>query len=702
VCPSFEDLWSLQLGTTAGRGGRSLEKQGSGSTSLVFVQSRPGVGPPGAWLDISMLSAMLSARLSTSLFPKPAQFNVNLEFDFFPLNLTFHVVLYIIATIMAANQSRRRSEVVAERPSPILAKPCLDFSYEPLDKNVDCARLLSIQPAENDQDPIHCGLFPVEFGHKPQYEALSYAWGSPGAKTYILVNNCRFLVGQNLCDALYYLRGQARAMPIWVDAICINQDDIPERNRQLRIMHHIYSRAITVVVWLGGSYSAYHQTVAELLARQTHGTSTTTTYEPLSDLDTQEDISTAGKDDKVESDMVKKLYNDEYWKRVWIIQEIGLAEQVEVCFGSSAPMHWSSFIHLITMHNLGSEGPMRLSKLRHGRNTGSHTLRTLLRDHQEAKCKERRDKVYGLIGLAADAHRFPMDYTKSLIEVWADVMHYTKKNGLLPEEDTVMFGALVKYLLMDKECTPLEQVLRSYQPGNNMVPPKIARQEPESFWVTGFVIGQVTHVGPSTTDIISKLDSVDDWNEKVQENFHREVDTAHLESRTLIRAVLSQSQIKTCYNHVSSVRWQLSNNDRIHSTVNYHMALSSYLPLAAPQEQEDDERFSKQVTSRTDPRLLQLQSNIRFGASLWRMGFSPYQTKRGDLLVWIAHIKHAVVVRPRKIGDISLRLQIVGTAWVTEDIVDPDIDHMARLGAFHDSNKIPVVMDAETIFILLA
>jgi hypothetical protein len=57
--------------------------------------------------------------------------------------------------------------------------------------------------------------------------------------------------GTNLWDALHCLRKRANGRRYWIDAICINQADIPERNQQVRIMPHIYFRAHTVVVWLG-------------------------------------------------------------------------------------------------------------------------------------------------------------------------------------------------------------------------------------------------------------------------------------------------------------------------------------------------------------------------------------------------------------------------------------------------------------------
>ena len=51
------------------------------------------------------------------------------------------------------------------------------------------------------------------------------------------------MVGQNLWEALHYLRKRVNGLRYWIDAICINQADIPERNQQLRIMPHIHESA---------------------------------------------------------------------------------------------------------------------------------------------------------------------------------------------------------------------------------------------------------------------------------------------------------------------------------------------------------------------------------------------------------------------------------------------------------------------------
>ncbi|KAK0627422.1 heterokaryon incompatibility protein-domain-containing protein, partial [Immersiella caudata] len=117
-------------------------------------------------------------------------------------------------------------------------------------------RLIEIQPAVKNNDPIVCTLTEATFGSKPQYEALSYMWKKETADEPILLNGVPFVVGKNLRDALLFLRrdykrGSTKTrLLIWIDAICINQREPQERNRQVRIMDQIYFRAQAVVVWL--------------------------------------------------------------------------------------------------------------------------------------------------------------------------------------------------------------------------------------------------------------------------------------------------------------------------------------------------------------------------------------------------------------------------------------------------------------------
>jgi len=57
-------------------------------------------------------------------------------------------------------------------------------------------------------------------------------------------------VTENLHMVLLRLRDCSIDRTLWVDAICINQDDTEERARQVRSMAQIYAKANRVVVWL--------------------------------------------------------------------------------------------------------------------------------------------------------------------------------------------------------------------------------------------------------------------------------------------------------------------------------------------------------------------------------------------------------------------------------------------------------------------
>ena len=111
-------------------------------------------------------------------------------------------------------------------------------------------RLLAILPARFD-DPISCTLNHVSLDDEPAYEALSYTWGAPIMDHSLACNGKILAVTQNLFEGLRRVRRRKAVRVIWVDAICINQTDVPERNRQILLMGKIYQQASQVVVWLG-------------------------------------------------------------------------------------------------------------------------------------------------------------------------------------------------------------------------------------------------------------------------------------------------------------------------------------------------------------------------------------------------------------------------------------------------------------------
>ncbi|KAE9374993.1 hypothetical protein N431DRAFT_287752, partial [Stipitochalara longipes BDJ] len=86
------------------------------------------------------------------------------------------------------------------------------------------------------------------------YEVLSYTWGTTGATEKISVDDSKALeVRVNLATALRYLRLETEPRTLWIDAICIDQNNVEEKNTQVPYMTQIYREASCVQVWLGES-----------------------------------------------------------------------------------------------------------------------------------------------------------------------------------------------------------------------------------------------------------------------------------------------------------------------------------------------------------------------------------------------------------------------------------------------------------------
>ena len=102
-----------------------------------------------------------------------------------------------------------------------------------------------------DGEPVKTTLGVVSLDQAPEFEALSYVWGDGALKQTILIDGARYQVTDALYVALANLRNLDSQRVLWVDAICINQDDTAERNHQVQMMRRIYSAAVRVIAWLG-------------------------------------------------------------------------------------------------------------------------------------------------------------------------------------------------------------------------------------------------------------------------------------------------------------------------------------------------------------------------------------------------------------------------------------------------------------------
>lgn len=227
-------------------------------------------------------------------------------------------------------------------------------SYAPLAKPSQEIRLVVLEPALSDNEEVRCELKTVDIA-TAKYEALSYTWGDDTKKTPIILGGGRFLVTKNLEQALRSLRdlgsdpSQKRAL--WIDALCIDQENDAERSEQVGRMGLIYKSADRVLVWVGNYYEqeddlVNFETSIWGFNRQNPGTwETTMEAFTLAEALFEESSVAAGRKVKPKNSGRRPTMNLHTWgflsiicqrswfQRLWVIQEITLAKKVVICCG---------------------------------------------------------------------------------------------------------------------------------------------------------------------------------------------------------------------------------------------------------------------------------------------------------------------------------------------------------------------------------
>jgi Heterokaryon incompatibility protein (HET) len=200
--------------------------------------------------------------------------------------------------------------------------PRRSYTYKPLSQDAQ-TRVLEIYPSLDPHAPLSSALKPINILTDPLYHALSYAWG-PRTLTeelYIDGDDQPLMITPNLRDALQQLRLQVSVCRIWVDAICINQDDDDEKSAQIRFMGLIYRRASSVYIWLGK-----HERESQLLKEVDQFSRTMMQDAPA------DTLANARK-------AVDGLIALPWFGRRWVIQE-GVSNSNTVVFCGSAGMQW--------------------------------------------------------------------------------------------------------------------------------------------------------------------------------------------------------------------------------------------------------------------------------------------------------------------------------------------------------------------------
>ncbi|KAF4625433.1 hypothetical protein G7Y89_g12733 [Cudoniella acicularis] len=213
--------------------------------------------------------------------------------------------------------------------------------YEPLDQSRLQIRLLQwVSSPGNDNAIAHWRLFPVSLEEQPDYIALSYVWGDASITQNITVNSEEVPVTTNLASALERVRKLVKvpnsSLFFWADALCINQKDTLERNSQVQMMGSIYSKAMMVFSWLGldeDSLTLYAIILFMIAAKERRSPQPAGAH-PMQWMLKYPDLCAVGLHEtdwdvnNVFWTAARKFFQNPYWKRVWILQEIVLGREV--------------------------------------------------------------------------------------------------------------------------------------------------------------------------------------------------------------------------------------------------------------------------------------------------------------------------------------------------------------------------------------
>ncbi|ORY01801.1 heterokaryon incompatibility protein-domain-containing protein [Clohesyomyces aquaticus] len=393
----------------------------------------------------------------------------------------------------------------------------MHYPYKSIDPDVE-TRVLTFLPSNGRNDaPIVCSLIHTALDSPVLYEALSYVWGNsvigalnnadpekevfgwnmastgisktftkakmndlvdhtslqyplfgqgfPRPEGMISIDGTEVVVGGELYSALKRLRSLwetsetsgSQGMAVWIDALCINQQDIQERNNHVTKMNIIYRNAKAVRIWLGDVVSDSDNGAFEALFRisgfldQRFAAGDFKNYRTL-----QRSFAANEEMQSIQWNCLSSMLNRAWFRRTWVIQEVGVANKATIHLGPlSTSWEMLSGVILILRNydidvllwaytELTADITIALmDKLQKRQREQKHdqidppetpiTLLEILHESRDFKCTVQSDKVYGVLGLADDRDDYPApDYALPVADVFKGIArsHIAKTNGL--------------------------------------------------------------------------------------------------------------------------------------------------------------------------------------------------------------------------------------------------------------------------------
>ena len=355
--------------------------------------------------------------------------------------------------------------------------------YKPLDHSEKQIRLLRLA-ASNDEDDVQLwGILEIVSlvsTPLPQYETLSYCWGDmKDTKTIEILQEAseyggeagqQLAITNNLARALQRIRFKDRPRTLWIDAICINQNDPVERALQVNFMQSVYKNAEKTVVWLGEGDETVGPALnlmVRIVRKIAHFDEPALEQNDHHESSIAQELGSHFLDLKAPGNLVSstsdlppadstswtalaRLLSRPWFTRVWVLQEVAVSRQATVYCGEHE-LDWSAFglaAAWLSRNNIlaqtGSEGFRATDNVTLMflfanpevlRRQGSDPL-ALLWMMKDYDATDARDKLFASLGLIYNddsesrwPHLLKPNYTKTTEDVYRDlVIHLLREN----------------------------------------------------------------------------------------------------------------------------------------------------------------------------------------------------------------------------------------------------------------------------------
>jgi hypothetical protein len=282
--------------------------------------------------------------------------------------------------------------------------PRFDYSQAALGSNplepyqVKDLRLIVLRPAESESVAINCELIVVNADDAPEYEALSWCWGTSALDHEVRViqkersNQSEqvsiMMVSKTLSKALISLRRSAKSRHLWVDFMCINQEDNDERNKQVPMMHKIYGNAKKVCIWLDEDKNLVQDLLPNPISDNSDSDSEIDRENEMRHEREQQSESETALLDKIAMDFIRNdvlrlwqfdtlckdkkmakqwaallsLMRKPWFSRRWVVQEIALAKDATIYCGKGH-IKWRDFADAVALFVEVEDATHRLTEV---------------------------------------------------------------------------------------------------------------------------------------------------------------------------------------------------------------------------------------------------------------------------------------------------------------------------------------------------